>query len=92
MLRDPVESKHEYIKVPQGHLWIVGDNLAHSTDSRHYGPVPMGLVKGKVLATVYPSMTVKLHIVLRQLTDCQWFNKGTRDAYTSTIACGRASD
>ena len=24
--------------VPRGHVWLLGDNVAHSTDSRNYGP------------------------------------------------------
>jgi hypothetical protein len=42
----------KYIKVPKGYIWVVGDNLSNSTDSRHYGPVPLAMVKGKVLARV----------------------------------------
>lgn len=38
--------------VPPGHLWLEGDNPAVSVDSRVYGPVPMGLVQGKILARV----------------------------------------
>lgn len=41
-----------YIKVPKGHVWLVGDNLSNSTDSRTYGPVPIGIIKGKVLCRV----------------------------------------
>ncbi|EPQ28246.1 uncharacterized protein PFL1_04073 [Pseudozyma flocculosa PF-1] len=44
----------QYVTVPSGHVWLTGDNLGNSTDSRHYGPVPMGLVKGKVVAKVFP--------------------------------------
>ena len=39
------------IRVPEGHVWIVGDNLGTSRDSRKYGPVPMGLITGKLLWT-----------------------------------------
>ena len=42
----------KFIKVPKGHIWVVGDNLSNSTDSRHYGPVPLAMVRGKVLARV----------------------------------------
>ena len=45
---DPTVSKRR-ITVPEGHLWMQGDNYSHSNDSRHYGPVPMGLVKGRIL-------------------------------------------
>uniref|UniRef100_A0A6N2LIX3 Peptidase S26 domain-containing protein n=1 Tax=Salix viminalis TaxID=40686 RepID=A0A6N2LIX3_SALVM len=36
------------IMVPKGHIWIQGDNTHASCDSRHYGPVPYGLVQGKL--------------------------------------------
>ncbi|CAJ2507891.1 Uu.00g090770.m01.CDS01 [Anthostomella pinea] len=38
------------IQVPKGHCYIVGDNLPWSRDSRDFGPLPMGLIKGKVVA------------------------------------------
>jgi inner membrane protease subunit 1 len=37
-----------YLKVPTGHVWLSGDNAPASLDSRHYGPVPLALVIGKV--------------------------------------------
>jgi inner membrane protease subunit 1 len=40
--------------VPEGHCWLLGDNLPASRDSRAYGPVPLALVKGKVVARVWP--------------------------------------
>lgn len=45
----------QYVTVPLGHVWLAGDNMGNSTDSRHYGPVPLGMVRGKVLARVYPN-------------------------------------
>ena len=42
------------VTVPPGHVWLTGDNLGNSTDSRQYGAVPMALIKGRVLARVYP--------------------------------------
>jgi inner membrane protease subunit 1 len=44
---------HVY-QVPQGHCWLVGDNLPYSRDSRLFGPVPMALIKGKIIAKVFP--------------------------------------
>ncbi|KAI2633885.1 LexA/Signal peptidase [Xylaria nigripes] len=38
------------IQVPKGHCYIVGDNLPWSRDSRDFGPIPLGLIKGKVIA------------------------------------------
>ncbi|KAI9738001.1 MAG: hypothetical protein M1834_009371 [Cirrosporium novae-zelandiae] len=42
------------IQVPEGHCWIAGDNLPYSRDSRHYGPVPLALIRGKVIAKIFP--------------------------------------
>lgn len=39
-----------YIRVPEGHVWVTGDNLNLSMDSRSLGVVPMGLIKGKIFA------------------------------------------
>ena len=34
--------------VPPGHVAVAGDHRARSTDSRHYGPVPLALVRARV--------------------------------------------
>ncbi|CCJ29506.1 unnamed protein product [Pneumocystis jirovecii] len=52
--KDPLMSRAEFIKVPEGHVWVMGDNLLHSLDSRNYGPLPMALIKGKVVCRVLP--------------------------------------
>lgn len=46
------ETRRIYIK--PGSCWLEGDNKLNSTDSRNYGQVPLGLVKSKVLARVWP--------------------------------------
>ncbi|XP_061522332.1 mitochondrial inner membrane protease subunit 1 isoform X1 [Phycodurus eques] len=38
--------------VPKGHVWLEGDNLTNSTDSRSYGPVPYALIRGRVCLKV----------------------------------------
>ena len=45
------------ITVPTGHVWLSGDNLANSTDSRNYGPVPLGCLRGKILMRVSSSFS-----------------------------------
>jgi inner membrane protease subunit 1 len=45
---------NEYIIIPKGHVWVCGDNLTVSRDSRMHGPVPMGLVKGRIVAKIWP--------------------------------------
>ncbi|KAJ3493717.1 hypothetical protein NLJ89_g10953 [Agrocybe chaxingu] len=42
----------EHVVIPKGHIWISGDNAAASRDSRMYGPVPMGLIRGRLYARV----------------------------------------
>jgi mitochondrial inner membrane protease subunit 1 len=44
----------EETKVPQGHCWVVGDNMDASRDSRLFGPVPLALIRGKHIAKVLP--------------------------------------
>jgi mitochondrial inner membrane protease subunit 1 len=42
------------IKIPPGHVWLEGDNARNSTDSRSYGPVPLPLLRGRVVGRVWP--------------------------------------
>jgi inner membrane protease subunit 1 len=51
--------KEKMIQVPEGHCWVAGDNLDWSRDSRLFGPLPLGLVKSKVLAVVWPIKDAK---------------------------------
>lgn len=43
------------LQVPTGHVWLQGDNLIMSRDSREYGPVPLALVRGRVVCQILPS-------------------------------------
>lgn len=40
------------VQVPPGHIWLEGDNLIVSRDSREYGPVPLALVRGRAVVQV----------------------------------------
>ncbi|XP_046665233.1 mitochondrial inner membrane protease subunit 1 [Homalodisca vitripennis] len=42
------------VVVPRGHVWLEGDNRNNSSDSRNYGPVPVGLLRGRVLCIIWP--------------------------------------
>ncbi|XP_069902232.1 mitochondrial inner membrane protease subunit 1 isoform X3 [Globicephala melas] len=53
---------HSY--VPTGHVWLEGDNLQNSTDSRYYGPVPYGLIRGRIFFKVdFDSLIFFLQII-----------------------------
>lgn len=55
VLRDtPGEGNGTLIQVPEGHCWVAGDNLEWSRDSRHYGPLPLALVRGKAIGRLKP--------------------------------------
>ena len=41
-------------RVPVGHVWLEGDNKPRSNDSRTFGAVPTGLVRGRVIVKGWP--------------------------------------
>ncbi|XP_029411063.1 mitochondrial inner membrane protease subunit 1 isoform X3 [Nannospalax galili] len=49
------------IKVPRGHVWLEGDNLQNSTDSRYYGPIPYGLIRGRIFFKLQRKSETSLH-------------------------------
>ncbi|SMR48207.1 unnamed protein product [Zymoseptoria tritici ST99CH_1E4] len=52
VLMNSPDKSDAMIQIPEGHCWVVGDNLPHSRDSRMFGPLPMALINGKVTAKV----------------------------------------
>lgn len=52
---DPMNSDRcDTIVVPKGHVWVEGDNIYNSRDSRQFGPVPYSLLEGKVFCKIWP--------------------------------------
>ncbi|ACB85701.1 signal peptidase I [Natranaerobius thermophilus] len=47
--------------VPENHVFVIGDNINQSRDSRQIGPVPMDNVKGNVLMRYYPFDDLKIY-------------------------------
>jgi hypothetical protein len=42
--------RKQLVQIPDGHVWLEGDNPSNSHDSRQYGPVPIGLIVGRVVS------------------------------------------
>ena len=47
------------IIVPPHHVWVEGDNPLYSTDSRHFGPLPISSLRGRVALRLWP---IRRHI------------------------------
>jgi len=42
------------ITIPPGHVWVEGDNPLDSLDSRHYGPIPLSALRGRLVMRLWP--------------------------------------
>lgn len=42
------------VDVPEGHVFLLGDNRLESHDSRNYGTVPLDAIEGKYLTQLWP--------------------------------------
>ena len=42
------------VKIPAGHLWVMGDNRGDSEDSRYFGPIPAHSIVGRAVWRVWP--------------------------------------
>jgi signal peptidase I len=42
------------VRIPPGHLWVMGDNREDSADSRRFGPVPQADLVGRAVVLIWP--------------------------------------
>ncbi|KAF5770549.1 putative signal peptidase I [Helianthus annuus] len=54
-----VPFSYDAVKIPEGHCWVEGDNPTDSLDSRSFGPIPLGLIRGRVTHILWPPQRVQ---------------------------------
>ncbi|MHC4424574.1 MAG: signal peptidase I [Planctomycetota bacterium] len=53
---DEASSDFAKMTVPEHHCFVLGDNRNLSRDSRHFGPIPLGTIKGRAEYLYWPAL------------------------------------
>lgn len=53
-IKEKMEAEFEPVAIPDGHIYVMGDNRNRSSDSRQIGPVPLSNIQGRVLVRIFP--------------------------------------
>ena len=51
---DKMKTAFETAVIPEGFIYVMGDNRNRSSDSRIIGPVPISNIQGRVVLRIYP--------------------------------------
>jgi signal peptidase I len=51
---DVVTRDFQPVLVPEGHVFVMGDNRTNSQDSRVIGPIPIDTIVGRAVARIWP--------------------------------------
>ncbi|MBO2520293.1 MAG: signal peptidase I [Clostridia bacterium] len=72
-IRGPMYQPYGPVVVPEGTVWVLGDNRNNSEDSRFpdVGPVPLDLVVGRAVVVYWPLREAGLIAVPRVLADLE---------------------
>jgi signal peptidase I len=58
-IKEKMISDLDPVLVPEGHIYVLGDNRNRSSDSRQIGPIPLENIQGKVIARIFPFSKLK---------------------------------
>lgn len=53
-LKTPITGKYYDVEIPEGYIFVMGDNREGSKDSREFGLIPISKVEGKVVTRIWP--------------------------------------